>query len=275
MATWVWSYNGFSFGDGTDIDVVAVDGIGLPAVRSSDVDRLGGHGSHPGRDLLAGRRLTFELELLADDDADLAAQLAAVAAATAPRDDELPLVFQLPGEVAKQVYARPRRRDLPVDLRYLYQFPTLALQFDASDPLIYAEGQRVALTTAPQPSVGRTYSRVHTWAYGATGAGGSMFLANQGTAPTSRWEAFIGGPCVNPTLIGPGGTLTFVETIAAGAQLVLDGRNRIALLNGTASRAPAAGSVWFEIPPGGGEVRFTTADAPNGGVLMTWRDAWW
>jgi hypothetical protein len=219
--------------------------------------------------------VTFELELLADDNADLAAQLAAVAAATAPRDDELPLTFQLPGEVEKLIYARARRRNLPVDLRYLYQFPTLTVQFDASDPLIYASGLRTGGTTAPQPSVGRTYSRVHTWTYGAAGSGGSVFLANNGTAPTSRWEAVIVGPCVNPTLIGPGGTLAFTEPIAAGAQLVLDGRNRIALLNGTATRAPLAGSVWWEIPPGGGEVRFSTSDAPNGALLMSWRDAWW
>ena len=132
------SYNGLSFGTGTGYAVVALSGLfDLPEIRSSDSPKADGTGYFPGKDRRGGKRIVLELLVHAATAADCNTLLAALVAATdVQEDDELPL--QLLGNTF-YVYARPRRRTVPLDFEYepSTSIP-VTIEFSCSDPTVHA-----------------------------------------------------------------------------------------------------------------------------------------
>lgn len=277
MTDWQYTFNGLTFGDGTNVDVPTTDGLeSLPSLRTGDLPRAGRHGEHAGQDLAAGRTITFELELAAADDSAFRALVEQVRAATAPQETELPLVFQHPGAVAQRVLARPRRRSAIQDIAWSLRFGRIAVELHASDPLIYAETQSSGSTGFPAGGTGFTFPVTFPLVFGAAGTGGVVNAANAGSVPVP-WQASITGPWVNPTIlhVASGRQLTINVTLATGEVLTVDSAAQSILLGGTASRfsslvQPAS---WFDLDVGSNEVRFGGASG-TGNATLTWRSGW-
>lgn len=277
MTTWQWTYNGLLFGNGTTIGVVKADGLDFPNVRTGDQPRPLVHGLWPGRDLAGDRVVTLELELTANDDTTFSTQIAALRAATTLQPSaELPLVMQLPGDVAKRLYCRPRRRAIPVDNRYMYRLAGITVQFVASDPRLYADAQGSGSAGVATAGTGLTFNATPNFSFGGAAAGGSITAVNSGDTPTP-WTATVTGPITDPALIltATGQRVAMQGTVNSGETLVLDSQARTILLNGTASRYSwlQAGSQWFDLAPGSNQVQFG-ATSGSGTLSLAWRSAW-
>lgn len=278
VTTWQWSYNGLTFGDFTNIDVVSAEGLGLPDVRSSDSIRAYGHGEFPGLDLAAGRTVVLELEGMSATDADQATQLASFQSAFTILTTESPLVWQFPGEAAKRINCRPRRRafkaDMPLAVGRLVR---LLVELHATDPRIYADtASTLAISFPTGAGTGITFNATANFSFGSATTGGTGIATNDG-AVASPWVCVLAGPLTDPRLtnVTADRTLSLTGTIAAGETLVIDSGARTALLNGTSSRYSWIDTTakWWDLAPGANSLRFTGASG-SGTATFTWRSAW-
>src|SRR5687767_6925534 len=204
-------------GAGTSYKVRQVDGLDLPSVRSSDDDRPQDHGRFAGHDLLGGREVVLELEIVAASHAALEAAVAALRAATVPQESELPLSFQLIGQGNRRVNCRPRRVRYPIDTRYALHSPRATVQLVATDPRIYDDtltSQSVGLPTAEG---GMTFPATFPLTFGTVSSGGTIAAVNAGNFPT-RPVATITGPVDNPRIenVTAGRTMRLAISLVAG-----------------------------------------------------------
>ena len=198
MADWQFTYNGWTFGDGTDYDVVDIDGFGLADIRRRDVDLPTGHGAFSGLDFYADRVVRFRIEVASDTDTDAAFEsaLATMRTATAAQSSDLALTIDLPGQTVKRLECRPARRRAPVDFTHSRRLARVDLEFIAADPLFY---ENTAVDT------------VITTATAVT---------NSGDTP-AKWTAAITG-ATNPTLTDNGSALTLAFTANGGLSGAVD-----------------------------------------------------
>ena len=271
-------YNGLVFGSGTSFELVQANGLDdLPDVRVSDTPRPSDHGLFPGNDYAGGRVVEVELEVTGASDAAFRANVDALGAATILRQTELPLSFRLPGTGnGRRIYARPRRRTLPVDRGYLFHFGKAVIQFVATDPRVYADTETVLNTAAATSGGGRTYNRTYALVYAAGGSGGTLLANNSGNFPT-RPALTISGPCNTPRIenVTTGEFIACNLTVASGDMLVIDMGAHTVLLNGTASRYSTlvGGSTFWDLEPGANSLKFTSADS-MGTLQVAFRSAW-
>jgi hypothetical protein len=278
-ADWQLSYNGLVVGTSTDYDVVAVDGLdGLPELRTSDTVRPSDHGMFAGRDLAAGRTIELTLEIYGATDGAFRTNVDALGVATLLRDDELALAFKLPGFTDdRQVFCRPRRRSLPLDLNYSSRLAPAIVQFFATDPRIYAATETVLGVGLPAASGGLAWPLVWPLSWG-TATSGTVSADNAGTFPTRPVVRFD-GPLTGASIenVTAGKTFRFKTSfvIAAGEYVEVDFNDHTVLLNGTASRYSqvASNSQWWEIAPGANEVRLGGVSG-SGTADITFRSAW-
>lgn len=151
MADWQFSYNGWTFGDGTDYDVVEVEGFGLADIRSRHLDLPTSHGTFPGLDFYSNRVVRFRIEVASDTDTDAAFETAldTMRRATVARSSDLALTVDLPGQTAKRLECRPSRRRAPVDFTHSRRLARVDLEFVAADPLFYEDtATNTVITTA-------------------------------------------------------------------------------------------------------------------------------
>lgn len=277
IGQWQWEYNDFLFGDDTSTEVIDINGLDFPELRSNDAVLAGAHGALPGQDRLEARDITFKLEVYEDAELDMWTTLHALSLAMSPSDIELPLTFKAGDQPPMRVYCRPRKRNIPMSINHLYNKVEVDLMLNASDPLIYSETQYTSTADAPTVPTGRAFSATYPWNFGAPGTGGVVDVFNAGTAPTS-WTARVFGPCTNPTIIGPGGSLTWESSLLAGEFVEFDAHpsRETVLVGGSSSQFGQLTdtSVWFLLPPGGSNVVLNTGDG-LGSVEFNWRDAWW
>ncbi|RMH71870.1 MAG: hypothetical protein D6683_14265 [Actinomyces sp.] len=275
------SFGGVDMGDGTDYDVVDIDGLGVPGVRSSDVETLRRHGLHPGDDFVGGRVVTVTLEVDGGADAaTLTSRMATLAAALRPGQDESALVFQLPGVAGggrRRLLVRPRRVAVPVNLQRVYGLPEVVAQFAATDPRIYDDTQSTDSTSLPTSGTGLTWPLTWPLNWGAVGTSGSIFATNAGNfeAPVT---IRLDGPVTNPRIenVTVGRTIELDITLNAGEYLEIDTQARTVLLGGTASRYSSltTTSQWWDLAPGTNEVRFRASTPTAATMTLTWRSAW-
>jgi hypothetical protein len=264
-------------GDGTTFDISSITGLDLPGVRSNDAVLAGAHGSLPGQDRLESRTVDIEMSMYDDDELTMRSNLQALALATAPGDSEGILTFRIGDQPAMRLNARCRARSIPITLEQLHNtVDKINLRFYASDPLIYSEELSSGTATAPVVPAGRSFSGSYPWNFGAPGAGGVVNVNNAGTAP-APWTARIIGPCVNPSIIGPGGTLTWESSLAAGEYLDFDAHpsRQTIQVGGTSSQYGVLSdlSTWFLLPVGSSNVVLNTGDG-NGSFVFSWRSAY-
>lgn len=275
---WQFEFDEFLMGDDTTIDVVEVTGLDSMDTRSGDAVISGAHGSLPGQDRLESRVVTFELVVYEEEEVAMYATLHEMARAFGPRDTEAPLTFRIGDQPAMRINARGRRRTVDIKTTHLQKYAEVTLQVAASDPLVYSEALSSSSADAPDAPQGRAFSAAFPYNFGVPGSGGVVNVFNAGTAP-APWVARINGPCVNPTIIGPGGEqLTWESSLALGEFLEFDAHpsRETVMVGGTSTQFGSLSdtSTWFQLPVGTSNVVLNTGDG-NGSVLLSWRSAWW
>lgn len=141
MATLEGSYNGLTFGAGTDYHVSGVEGLwDLPPVRTTDLPKTTGTGSFVGVDRLEDRVVILTLTVIGATTAAYDTLITNLRTATEIQATVKPL--RLMGNTV-YVYARPRRRIIPIatDRQQIYGVATI--EFVCADPTVY--------TGAPPP----------------------------------------------------------------------------------------------------------------------------
>lgn len=153
------------------------------------------------------------------------------------------------------------------------------LQMIAPDPLKYDAIESTESTGLPQSSpVGLTVPFTVPFTIAEpVGSTGMLIATNAGTYPTEPIIT-ITGPVSNPNIehTDSGRQLRMIIDLAASDTLVIDVRNKVILLGGTAPRdCLAFGSAWFSLEPGPNAIRYN-AQAYNAASTMTvtWRSAW-
>lgn len=140
LADWQFEYNGLTFGAGTNLGILKIEGLGaLPTVGSQDVAFPRDTGEWQGVDAMAGRDPIIDLWT----SADVYTQFRNVGAAAAVDPYTVqPLWFQLPSFEIICSMCRPRKRTSTwdADTAAAGQWaPTLA--WHANDPRLYGQGQ--------------------------------------------------------------------------------------------------------------------------------------
>lgn len=285
LTSYQGSYNGLTFGPGSDVQYVSISGLrGLTTMRTGDVPKARDHGSWPGQDFMNERIITLTLAVFAPQ-APFATVLANIANAFQPIQDPtqlLPLQFLDPGwATPRQLLARPIAGDFDIDTSgYAFNvLQNIPIQLSCPDPRLYDTiVQTVGPVGLPSPTAGLTFPVTFNVTFGSS-TGGSMLLSNTGNFPTGP-KFTIAGPMTNPTLLNEitGQFMTFNLPLAAGDVLVVDMRTHTAILNGTASRYNkiATGSAWFSIAPGNTTVQVGSSDsaAVAGTFTAEVRNAW-
>jgi hypothetical protein len=272
-AEWQFEFRGLLLGDGSDIDVAEVRGLGsLPAVRDGDVPRPRAHGTLPMPRYTGAAYLDLDLEL---GGPDFGAAVAALTDATADVDTVDPFFYRLPGQDKRLMFVRPTRRSLPIGLRYMLGLAPAAIQFDAADPLQYSAELHTASTGLGSTVGGLQFPLVFPLTFGVA-TPGSFNAANAGNAD-APWTAVLTGPLSSPRIVHVGKQEALELTgftLPAGQTLVFDQQQRTVRLNGTASRAnELLRRDWFTLAPGPNLIQLDGASG-TGSMTITWRSTW-
>ncbi|MEU7046034.1 hypothetical protein AB0A77_33960 [Streptomyces varsoviensis] len=264
-----------------------------PALDSGTVNRADAHGAFPGRLLAQPRTITLDGLVLRTEPGAMSAAVRTLAAGTALRDDELPLVIKVDQGEALVSFARCIRRAVPVGTSgYALGVATGgALQFEASDPRRYARSEQQVEARLPAPELGLDW---HTalgperldWPldFGQPGATGGMTVFNTGDAPANPVIEFR-GPVARPSLtnIRTGDALEYDLALDAGDVLRVDTKTGAVTLNNTASRLYTATSrsvpeQTFTLAPGETQLAVRAAPGssdPRASALLRYRSAYW
>lgn len=270
----------FTFGAGTSIGINSATGLDdLPDLRTTDDTRGYADGEFYGRDFMAGRSLTFQLEFYSDNTPGLAyTNLDAFKTATAPQQSGAGVLqLQLPGQPYKRINCRPRKRNVPLVEDYEAQLITAAVEFWAADPRVYADAASSVIVTLPSTTSGFTFPLTLPLTFGAASGGNTAAVTNAGS--TTTYPTFtITGPVTNPSIAlqETGQTLSFNITLNTGDTLTVDTDLKTVVLNGTASRRSTlnAGSAWFGLPPGTSHVQFNASAFTASQLTAAYRSAW-
>lgn len=244
-----------------------------PDLRSNDTEVPGSHGVVAGHDLYGARRVPLAVQLRAADWASAHQRIPDVVAAWAPTSEDIELAWT--DDTGDYVmFGRPRQAAPNMELAGA-GIVNFDCRFLATDPFIYSAVEHTAGTLAPSPASGFVFPAVFPIVFGPAGVGGTMQINNAGTAPSSRWRAAFVGPTSEPRISMGGRGLTYGGDLAAGQLLIVEGRARTALLQGTSTvHASLTERNWFALDPGVNELQFSTADN-SGAVFFAHRDAWW
>ena len=66
LSTYQFSFSGYTFGPGTAFELMKLDGVDMPSVRSGDAGRPRDHGMFVGLDVMGGREVTIAGQLRSD-----------------------------------------------------------------------------------------------------------------------------------------------------------------------------------------------------------------
>lgn len=274
-------FRGLLTGGESDIALVQIEGlVDLPPVRSADQILLRRHGAHPGDDFSDVRSIVVTYELHSATAAGFADLVSDLQQAFSPGGVEIPFVFQIPGVAggAKAlIWARAKRRQLPVNLDWFYRQPLATIELVATDPLLYSASESSGATSLPSAGGGLTFPATAPLTFGAVSTGGTISAVNSGSFDTDI-TLRIDGPVTNPRVesLTAGKTIAVNITLATGEYLVIDTKARTVLLNGTASRYSSldTSSRWFTLAPGTNEITFRASTPTVATLAAVWRSAW-
>ena len=266
-------------GSGTDYDVVEADGLDdLPTVDAFDIPRDARWGSDDGTDLARDRVATFSGELFTDTDAEMASLLDGLRD-TLTVGPVGTLAWRHSGEEIRFVYARCRRRSIPVNHRRSVLSAVWAAQFVAVDPLVYSASQDTDSTTRTAEGSGFAVPVTPPFTLGAS-TSGSVRVTNAGSV-AAPWTGRMEGPLTDPVItnLSTGERLAFTAngglTLTSGEYVDMSSDGRSVLLAGTASRRSqlSLDSRWWLLPPGDTDIELS-ADSGTGTFTITWRSTW-
>ena len=277
---YAFDFGGFQFGAETPYPVTSIQGLeDLPELRVQDSDRGFNDGMFTGRDFYSGRRLTFDILVLAGNGNSAFTNYNLLQAALIPQQSgTTALNFQLSADDAPQtIQARVRARKAAVTPDYTFGYITVQVQMFAPDPRYYNQTVNTVILS-PSATTGRTYDRTYNLTYGGGSLTDTASILNSGTVAT--------GPTI--TINGPGSALTVgnlttnqLITInyssSAADVFVLDLLNKTITLNGSPARNLMSGlSQWFMADPGTSQFYFNASNPVVGQTqaTVTWQNAY-
>jgi hypothetical protein len=143
LSNFQYSWNGLTFGAGTDIQIVKEEGLrSLPATRSGDINRPRMDGAFAGLNFLGERIVTLTLAVTTTLTNPFETVVANVTNAFQPTFDptaQSVLQFQYPGwSTPRQVTGRVTAAGFPTDVNYsFHRIASMPIQITCNDPLIY------------------------------------------------------------------------------------------------------------------------------------------
>lgn len=262
-----YEYVGLLMGSSTNIIVEKVEGLySLPEFRTSDQDKLGEHGVFPGQDLLAGRRLTLLLHVLASSDNDLESRINTLRAVFRPAQYEYQFVTNRPSQGKRYINARCRRRDIDSGSNFSFGYAPATVELFASDPRIYS------LSTS---------SSTATIADGATSVSKTISsLGNFSTSATLK----ISGPSINPIISNsadrnrqiklncniPAGQFLRINTGEKTVETSTDGNTWVDHFE-----YMRVDSQWWDLQPGNNSIAYSRSNSSTASSMaVSWNDAW-
>jgi hypothetical protein len=162
LAAWQMQYETLVLGLPGPFGITEIDGLDLPPVQTSDMQRARDHGELIGLDLLGGRDITITGDYVEDGSLSMAQTGQEIASSasnyTQGGTTEAPLWFAFPGLPTLCAMARVRKRNVNVDLAYTMGLAQWQLQFHATDPRLWGTTVRSTATNVggPAPGVGVT-----------------------------------------------------------------------------------------------------------------------
>lgn len=280
MTAFQGSFNGLTFGAGTDVQLTNIDEIFGFTTRGMDVPKPRQHGSWAGYSFMDEKIFVLELEIIVPQ-APFWDVVAQVGAAFAPITDPgmlLPLSFTLPGWAEPRVIlCRPTKGALPVDQRLGVMDGRVTVEMTAPDPFLRSATVHTASAGLPSPTAGFTFPVTFPVTFGAS-AGGSMAVVNAGDY-IAYPVITVTGPVLNPRVTWTGTGQFFAVNLALGAgdTLTIDMGARQVTLNGSGRyNTIVTGSSWWGIPPGTGSIEVASADSSASPAVFTaaWQDTW-
>jgi hypothetical protein len=269
------SYNGLTWGPGTNFQIIGVKGIDdLPPVSASDQSKSQQDGSFIGQDEFDERTILLDFYIKAVSNTDLLVQKALFNAAfNRSFITDLPLLW---ADSTKLINCRCRGRTHDADAAWLATWGKAHVMLVAADPLIYDNVLTTTVLNIPAATGGLSWPLSWPLSWGSAVSGSSNFV-NAGNATSYPVITFT-GPLTNPSIIknspAPAQSLTFNISLASGDVLVVDIANRLITLNGTANRYNAlVSSQWFGFDPGTTQLSFG-ASAGSGTASVAWRNAY-
>ena len=285
MVDYAFTFNGFTFGGAAGGPAVWwTNVVGLedsPPVRAADDPRGFADGMFYGRDFLAGRTVTADLQFLPGQGKSHRQVIEQAKAALSPQGGgstaSQVLTFTLPGSAPRRIFCRLRRRAIAMDRAYVQGRAVGAVEFYAADPRIYDEqAQSASISLAARPS-GLVFPLTFPLSFGGATAPSSALIVNAGTFNTKP-VLTIQGPVDTPVVQNAtqGLSLRFNLVLGASDILTVDTDTRAVILNGTASRRAAMSydSVWWDLQPGPNTVLFAAAAQTTATVSVSWRNAY-
>lgn len=273
-------------GAGTPVRIKTIEGLGMPPVRSADVEPEGEDGLWLGVDRYGGRTIRIDAAILAA--ADPGAVLDALAVLQDESDTDpvraqggttLDLRLKFPGRPVRVVRGRLRQAEADLS-QMIHGWAPLDIEFQAADHLYYTDTPgTTSMPLAMLTTGGMTFPIVFpfTIAGDPAAVGRPGFFEVEGTAPT--WPVLrVNGPCSNPSVrhVGSGQTLTVPVTLAAGEWVELDTRpgwRTVLRENGGGAPLTAASRIdQFRLTPGMNEVTWTATDPT---LTATLAITWW
>lgn len=258
-------------GTGTLYVVESMQGLDdMPELRTDDTDRNDDHGTIPGLDLLPARTVVGEVSLTDTSHANIMARYRLLAKAMAPSRIELPFVFQRPGEVKKQIFARPRRRSFPSNYEAAHGLAKGTMQWYAPDPRIYAwaESSQVITIAAGQTTASAVINNLGDFRtaprFTIAGAGTNPRIAVSAQTPDRDGTHYNGR------------TTSVDHPMGAGDTFAISSRLKTITLNGAQGYSKKrTDSQWFELMPGNSTI--TVTRTTNVGIqtyTVYWYNAW-
>lgn len=292
---WQFTYGGFTWGAGTSIEAKQVTGlVDLPNLRTFAVERDGRQGVFAASWFANTRIVQMLVDVTATPTQSVAQQSQTLYGALGNLTAPAPLVWKIPGWQQQQIYCRPTKVQIPMDVAFDKGIGTFALEFVAEDPRIYGVG---AFTTGAPSDVGYQYQHQASIGTLVTGgltfpitfpitfgasSGGTAVAANGGTHAANPVIS-IAGPVTNPSIVNQttGQTMTFTGTVNTNQALLIDVRSRqvwLATMNPSTSTTTyasatyllASGTTWLTLQPGNNTLALFPAGAP--GATVWWSD---
>lgn len=275
MTAHTGSFNGVSFGSGTQYPIVASpDLMDMPSIKARDRSRSSYDGDFSAPDFTDNRIITLRLGLWGETPENLQDLRLALWAATAPQAAPIPLVLD-----DFMVFAKPRRRHIPDDRTAAWRIETDAvIEFYCADPRVFSAEENVVSTPLPTAVGGLTIPITIPLSLGSGATGGGVQAFNSGNASAPVKITYSGGDLVNPgsTLQSTGQILKMGFTLTPTDSLELNTETHAVTLNASTSRRIfLTVDQWFSLQPGDNFVTFE-ADSSAGSPTMElrWRSAW-
>lgn len=257
-------------------DITQVQGLDSAPVRSSSNTREGQDGGFLDASFSDMRTIILTGTIYCPV-ASIEAYLDTLYANYAPSAIVQPFYFYHPGVGERVLFCKSLGVKCDTDTLRRTGQGAIQIQLQAEDPTKFGDEVTFSGTIAAA-STGRGYNKSYNYGYGGSGSGGGCSVINSGNkpAPATILLTNVDDPIlINDTT---GDSLSFDIDIGAGLSLLIDLRNKTALLNGYANvrYTLLGGSSFFYFGPGSTNLRFDgIADGGTATAVVTLRPAFY